>query len=138
MTPATTLFAWICIRPVLPPFLYFPYAGLTILLYPILGYLSLLYTQLISFLLSLDYGSYDPCVPPSATRQRHQSSVHSSLSDRLFSLYSSTAKVMSSNKTYRSLLALMIPEATAFAAKEILWSANSFLNLSLRVFQDGM
>ena len=26
---------------------------------------------LISFLVSPDYGSYDPCVPPSATRQRH-------------------------------------------------------------------
>ena len=71
VTPATTLFARICIRPVLSPFLYFPYAGLTPLLYPILGYLLLLYTQLISFLVSLDYGSYDPCVPPSANRQRH-------------------------------------------------------------------
>ena len=71
MTPATTLSARICIRPVLSPFLHFPYAGLTILLYPILGYHSLLYSQLISFLVSLDYGSYDPCVPPSATRQRH-------------------------------------------------------------------
>ena len=71
MTPATTLFARICIRPVLSLFLYFPYAGLTILLYPNLGYLPLLYTQLISFLVSLDYGSYDPCVSPSAIRQRH-------------------------------------------------------------------
>ena len=62
MTPATTLSARICIRPVLSPFLYFPYVGLTTLLYPILGYLFLLYTQLISFLVSLDYGSYDPCV----------------------------------------------------------------------------
>ena len=69
--PATTLSARICIRPVLSPFLYFPYAGLTFLLYRILGYLSLLYNQLISFSVSLDYGSYDPCVPPSATRQRH-------------------------------------------------------------------
>ena len=42
VTPPTTLSARICIRPVLSPFLYFPYAGLTILLYPILGYLSLL------------------------------------------------------------------------------------------------
>ena len=33
VTPATTLSARICIRPVLSPFLYFPYAGLT---YPIL------------------------------------------------------------------------------------------------------
>ena len=49
LTPATTLSARICIRPVLSPFLYFPYAGLTTLLYPILGYLLLLYTQLISF-----------------------------------------------------------------------------------------
>ena len=75
MTPATTLFARICIRPVLSPFFYFPYAGLTILLYRILGYLSLLYKQFISFLVSLDYGSYDPCVPPSATRQRHHTVV---------------------------------------------------------------
>ena len=58
----------IIITPVFSPILYFPYAGLTTLLYPILGYLSLLYTQLISFLVSLDYGSCDPCVPPSATR----------------------------------------------------------------------
>ena len=55
----------------LSPFLYFSYAGLTTLLYLILGYLLLLYTQLISFLVSLDYGFYDPCVSPSATRQRH-------------------------------------------------------------------
>ena len=74
MTPATTLSARICVRPVLSPFLYFPYAGLTILLYRILGYLSLLYNQLIFFSVSLDYGSYDPCVPPSATRQRHHTS----------------------------------------------------------------
>ena len=73
MTPANTLSARNCIRPVLSPFLYFPYAGLNTLLYPILGYLLLLYTELISFLVSLDYGSYDPCVPPSATRQRHHS-----------------------------------------------------------------
>ena len=45
LTPATTLSARICIRPVLSPFLYFPYAGLTTLLYPILGYFSLLYTH---------------------------------------------------------------------------------------------
>ena len=75
MTPATTPFARICIRPVLSPFLYFPYAGLTTLLYPILGYHSLLYKQLISFLVSLDYGSYDPFVPPSATRQRHHNNT---------------------------------------------------------------
>ena len=74
VTPATTLSARICIRPVLSPFLYSPYAGLTIRLYPILGYHSLIYNQLISFLVSLDYGSYDPCVPPLATRQRHHTS----------------------------------------------------------------
>ena len=71
MTLATTLLAWNCIRPVLSPFLYFPYAGLT---YPILldsriSLVALHTTHL--FLVSLDYGSYDACVPPSATRQRH-------------------------------------------------------------------
>ena len=71
MTPATTLFAWNCIRPVLYPFLYFPYAGLT---YPILldSRISLVaFPQLTPFSVLADYGSVNPCVPPSATRQRH-------------------------------------------------------------------
>ena len=64
VTPATTLFAWNFIRHVLSPFLSFPYAGLT---YPILldSRISLVaLPQLISFLVSLDYGSEDPCVTP--------------------------------------------------------------------------
>ena len=40
----------------------------------------MLYNQLISFLVSLDYGSYDLCVPPSATRQRHHTYRYWSLS----------------------------------------------------------
>ena len=76
------LSARICIRPVLSPFLYFPYAGLT---YPILldSRISLVaLPQLISFLVSLYYGSYDPFVPPSATSQRH----HTILLDSRISL----------------------------------------------------
>ena len=75
MTPAITLFAWICIRPVLSPLLYFFYAGLT---YPILlDYrISLVaLPQLIPFSVLADYGSVNPCVPPSAIRQRHHTPV---------------------------------------------------------------
>ena len=69
VTPATRLSARICIRPVLSPFLYFHYAGLT---YPILLDSRI---SLVSFLVSLDYGSYDPRMPPSATRQRHHTEI---------------------------------------------------------------
>ena len=64
VTPATTLFAWNCIRPVLSPFLYSPLRWSN---YPTLlgtGISLVALPKLISFSVLADYGSVNPCVSP--------------------------------------------------------------------------